>query len=145
VIRVSDAVAWRGARPAAWAAAWGGGRGVGRGAACGAACGAGGDAGGGAACGAACGAGGGAACGAGGGAACGAARGAGRGAGGGAARGWRAFIAREPKSRVEVVSDESELAGDAQTMSEVRQLPPSESARQSKRMRTSVEAFLLTG
>ena len=25
VIRVSDAVAWRGARPAAWAAAWGGG------------------------------------------------------------------------------------------------------------------------
>ena len=57
---------------------------------------------------------------------------------------WRAFIAREPKSRAEVVSEESELAGDAQTTSEVRQLPPSESARQCKQERTRGKAFLLT-
>jgi hypothetical protein len=39
------------------------------------------------------------------------------------------FIAREPKSRAEPVSDASAVAGDTHTTSEVRQLPPSESAR----------------
>ena len=37
------------------------------------------------------------------------------------------FIARDPNSRAEVVSEASAAAGDTQTTSEVRQFPPSAS------------------